>query len=99
MAELRVGVLLAKGRTRTDRHAFLEDVLQVLPIVDYDVGVAEAHAELLVHVRGAGTPRGAHDLVIAATAKASGRTVVTADRSAFADLPGVAVRGHGRSPK
>ena len=92
-------MLLAKGRTRTNRRAFLDDVLQVLPIVDYDLGVAEAHAELLVHVRGAGMPRGAHDLVIAATAKSSGRTVITADRSAFADLPGVAVRGHGASPR
>ncbi len=92
VAELRVGVLLAKGKTRTNRQAFLEDVVRVVPIVDYDVGVAEAHAELLVHVRGTGTPRGAHDLVIAATARASGRMVVTADRPAFADLPGVTVR-------
>ena len=99
VAELRVGVLLANDKTRTNRLAFLNDALDVLPVVDYDLAVAEAHAELLVHVRGAGRPRGAHDLLIAATAKASGRTVVTADRSAFADLPGVSVRGHPAEPK
>jgi tRNA(fMet)-specific endonuclease VapC len=56
--------------------------------------VAEAHAELLVDVRREGRRRGAHDLMIAATAKATGRLVVTADRAAFVDLPGVQVRTH-----
>jgi len=37
---------------------------------------------------------GAHDLIIAATARAGGRTVVTADAAAFAGLPGVAVLPH-----
>jgi predicted nucleic acid-binding protein len=32
--------------------------------------------------------------VIAATASMAGRTVVSADTSAFADLPGVAVLSH-----
>jgi predicted nucleic acid-binding protein len=32
--------------------------------------------------------------MIAATAKATGRLVVTADRAAFVDLPGVQVRTH-----
>lgn len=94
VAELRVGVLLAKGRTRSARLAFLKDVLEVIPVLDYDRVAAEAHAELLVHVRSQGRPRGAHDLLIAATAKASGRTVVTADATAFSDLPGVQVRTH-----
>lgn len=59
-----------------------------------DLDVAEAHAELLVAVRSPGTPRGAHDLIIAATARASERTVVTAEGAAFAALPGVTVRRH-----
>jgi tRNA(fMet)-specific endonuclease VapC len=45
-------------------------------------------------VRRAGRPRGAHDLIIAATAAAAGRTVVTADRRAFDGLPGVAAIDH-----
>ena len=63
-------------------------------MLDYDIGVAETHAELLVAVRARGQPRGAHDLIIAATAKAHDRAVVTADARAFHDLPGVDVRPH-----
>jgi predicted nucleic acid-binding protein len=35
-----------------------------------------------------------HDLIIAATARATRRTVITADPGAFADLPGVSWRSH-----
>lgn len=93
-AELRVGVLLSSGKKRAARLAFLEDVLAVIPLLDYDRAVAEVHAELLVHVRHQGRPRGAHDLIIAATARAASRTVVSADDAAFADLPGVQVQTH-----
>ena len=93
-AELRVGVLLSSGKKRAARLAFLEDVLAVIPVLDYDRAVAEVHAELLVHVRHQGRPRGAHDLIIAATARASSRTVVSADDVAFTDLPGVQVQTH-----
>jgi tRNA(fMet)-specific endonuclease VapC len=47
---------------------------------------------LLAHARRSGHRQGAHDLVIAATALARDRIVVTADRGGFDDLPGVAVR-------
>jgi predicted nucleic acid-binding protein len=43
-------------------------------------------------VRRTGRPRGAHDLIIAATAAARNRLVVSSDSTAFADLPGVPVR-------
>ena len=94
IAELRVGALLASGRRGAARAEFVEDVLSTLPVLDYDLEVAEAHALLLVEVRGQGRPRGAHDLIIAATAKASGRIIVTADAAAFDSLPGVSVRHH-----
>lgn len=94
IAELGVGVLLAEGKSRSDRLAFVQDVLTTIDVVDYDLSVAVAHAELLVEVRRQGRPRGAHDLIIAATAKASSRTVLTADRSAFDDLTGVSAEPH-----
>jgi tRNA(fMet)-specific endonuclease VapC len=93
-AELRVGVLLSAGKKRAARLAFLKEVLSVIPVLDYDRTVAEVHAGLLVHVRHQGRPRGAHDLIIAATARAASRTVVSADDAAFTDLPGVQVRTH-----
>jgi tRNA(fMet)-specific endonuclease VapC len=94
VAELRVGVLLAKGRGRTARQSFLDDLLGAVPVLDYDLDIALVHADLLVDVRKQGLPRGAHDLVIAATARAAGRVVVTADRGAFVDLAGVEVRSY-----
>jgi tRNA(fMet)-specific endonuclease VapC len=93
VAELLVGVQMADTkRRRTTREAFVLDVLESVPVLTYDEQIARSHAELLVAVRRAGRPRGAHDLIIAATARATGRAVVTADASAFSDLPGVAVR-------
>ena len=95
-AELLVGVELANGGHRPARDAFVAGVLARVPVEDYDLEVARAHAQLLAHVRRSGRPRGAHDLVIAATAVARRRIVVTADRRGFTELPGVAVRAAGR---
>lgn len=94
VAELLVGVRLATGRRATRREALVQEVVEGLPVVDYDLVVAAAHAELLAQLRRAGTPRGAHDLLIAATAVATGRSIVTADTSAFADLEGARVIGY-----
>jgi len=92
VAELRVGMLLATGRNKAGVHAFIEDLVDVVPVLAYGLDVATHHAELITAVRRAGRPRGAHDLIIAATARATGRHVVTADRTGFEDLPGVEVR-------
>jgi tRNA(fMet)-specific endonuclease VapC len=93
VAELFVGVQMADTkRRRAARESFVDEVLETVPVVAYDEQIARAHAELLVAVRRAGRPRGAHDLIIAATARATGRTVLTGDGSAFANLPGVAIR-------
>lgn len=94
VAELRVGALLAGDRQGAARGAYVDDIVSSIPVLAYDVDVAEAHAALLAEVRAQGRPRGAHDLIIAATARASGRTVVTADARAFVDLPGVSTRPH-----
>jgi len=93
VAELRVGVQLAKGRRREKREHFVAAVLDAVSIEPYDLNVAEEHADLLAHVRRAGAPRGAHDLIIAATARAQDRQVVSSDQRAFAELPGVSIAG------
>jgi tRNA(fMet)-specific endonuclease VapC len=92
VAELAVGVEVATGRRRRARQEFLDDVVASVPILDYDLDVARAHGHLLVAVRTSGRPRGAHDLIIAATARATARTVAAADYGAFLGLPGVIVR-------
>jgi tRNA(fMet)-specific endonuclease VapC len=91
-AELLAGVELGEGARRVRRRSFVEDVLSSVPIESYDLDVARAHASLLAHTRRAGRPCGAHDLLIAATAVARTRTVVSADPAGFADLPGVVLR-------
>ena len=93
VAELKVGVQLAGGRRRDKRERFVAAVLDAVSIEPYDLDVAEAHAALLAHVRRTGTPRGAHDLIIAATARARERQVVSSDRVGFAELPGVSISG------
>lgn len=89
VAELQVGVQMARGRRKEKRARFAAAILEAVSVEVYDLDVAEAHAALLAHVRRAGTPRGAHDLIIAATARATERQVLSLDRKAFSDLPGV----------
>lgn len=89
-----MGVELATADHRSARQTFVDDLLDVLPVLPYNLGVAQAHATLLAATRRAGRPRGAHDLIIAATAAASSRTIVTADPSGFEGLPDIQVTAH-----
>ena len=91
-AELLVGVELADARRRPRRAAFVEDILSAIPVESYDLGVAREHALLLAHTRRIGSARGAHDLIIAATALSRDRIVVTSDPNGFEGLPGLALR-------
>lgn len=94
LAEYLTGVALDTDPARQAAHrAFLDELLAVMPVEDYTPTVAEHHTALLAHVRRGGRPRGAHDLIIAATARATGRLLVTTDSQAgFTELPDVQVR-------
>lgn len=94
VAEYLAGTLLDTdaGRAAAQR-AFLDDVLQVVPVNGYDRAVAEHHAALLAYVQRTGRRRGTHDLIIAATARATDRIVLTTDEQArFEELPEVNAR-------
>lgn len=56
IAELRVGALLANRKRKIARDTYVNDVIATIPVLDYDVEVAEAHAKLLVEVRSQGKP-------------------------------------------
>lgn len=86
-------MLLGGQDRRARREAFINEALAIFPIESYDFAVAREHAELLAQTRRTGRPRGAHDLMIAATARARARTVITVDSSGFEGLLGVDVRG------
>ena len=90
VAELLVGVEMADEARRANRQAFVDEVLALIPVEEYTTDVARVHARLMAHIRRQGKARGAYDLLIAATAAATARTVITMDSSAaFDDLPGV----------
>jgi tRNA(fMet)-specific endonuclease VapC len=92
LAELHHGVLAADAAHRPARRQFVDDVEDTIEVLPYTRSTAAEHASLLDHVRRAGRPRGAHDLVIAAHAKQTGRLIVSLDaRARFGDLPGVDV--------
>ena len=96
VAELILGVELASPLHREARQDRVDSVLRSVPVIDYDLRVAMAHTGLLAEVHRAGRLRGVHDLIVAATALSAGRTVVSADATAFTDLPGVEVLAYGR---
>jgi tRNA(fMet)-specific endonuclease VapC len=91
IAEYRVGIELADTPGRAaDRARALAAITSAVEVLDYTEATAACHARLIAHARRSGTPRGAHDLIIAAHALRTDRTVLTFDAKArFADLPGV----------
>lgn len=94
IAEYHAGVHLDPDAGRqAAQKAFLNEVLAVIPVCDYDRNVAEHHADLLADTARAGRRRGPHDLIIAATARATARTILTTDVQArFDELPDVDAR-------
>ena len=91
VAEYRVGIELADTPERAaERARALTTITSVIDVLDYTATTAAHHGRLLAHVRRSGTPRGAHDLIIAAHAAETGRTVISRDvKARFNDLPGV----------
>jgi predicted nucleic acid-binding protein len=95
IAEYRVGIELADSAARAaDRARALAAIASVVDVLDYTEVTAAHHARLIAHVRRTGTPRGGHDLIIAAHAVESGRALVSFGAKArFGDLPGVLAVG------
>jgi tRNA(fMet)-specific endonuclease VapC len=91
VAEYRVGIEMADTADRAaERARALAAILSAVDVLDYTQVTAANHAGLLAHIRRTGTPRGAHDLIIAAHAAETGRIIVSGDAKArFGDLPGV----------
>lgn len=92
VAELRVGAYRGHPARGAARGRWLDGLLTFLDVEPYDARVAEVHARLLASVADAGVSKGAHDLMIAATAIATGRTLVTLDRRSIDGVAGLQVR-------
>jgi tRNA(fMet)-specific endonuclease VapC len=88
--ELLVGVERADETHRQRRAAHVEAVLSSVPVVDYTLDVARVHARLAVQAMSLGKPRWAYDMIVAATAVADGRVLLTTDPAAdFTGLTGL----------
>ena len=88
--ELLVGVERADTAHRQARAVRVEAILSSLPVEPYTVGIARVHARLAAAAMAKGRPRSANDMVIAATAAATSRILLTTDASAgFDQLTGV----------
>jgi tRNA(fMet)-specific endonuclease VapC len=88
--ELLVGVERADQVHRQARAVHVEALLSSLPIEAYNLGVARVHARLAVEAMSQGRPRSVYDMMIAATAAATNRILLTTDASAgFDQLTGV----------
>ena len=96
VSELLHGVRRAGDRVRRARRtAFVEGVIDVLPVLPIDLPTARLHAELGAELQAAGTPVETHDLWIAATAVARALSIATLDTGDFARVPSLEVEAWG----
>jgi tRNA(fMet)-specific endonuclease VapC len=80
VSELLHGVHRAKDRVpRAKRSSFVEAVIDRFPLLPVDLPTARAHAGLWAELALAGAMIGAHDLWLAAAARADGLTLATAN--------------------
>jgi tRNA(fMet)-specific endonuclease VapC len=92
-SELLHGVHRADAAHRTQREAFVENVLRVLPVYPFSFHTARIHARLWADLVGTGQMIGAHDLMLAATALSLGWSVATLNVQEFRRVPGLSIRG------
>lgn len=89
-SELLHGCHRARDRgTRSRRLAFVEGVLGALPILPFGLVEARRHSELWADLASSGTLIGPHDMLIGATALASGYRLATLNRKDFARIEGL----------
>ncbi len=92
VSELLVGVHHADSEARRlKRSAFVEMVIQAIPVIDFTRDVARIHAEIYSYLAKKGRLIGAHDLIIAATALTHGYALLTANQKEFSRVPGLKV--------
>jgi tRNA(fMet)-specific endonuclease VapC len=87
--ELRYGLLRLTNEAVTPRLAALARFLQPLQLLPFDSECAVHAARIRVSLEAAGTPIGAHDTLIAATALRYQATLITRNVREFSRVPGL----------
>ncbi len=80
----------ATAEQRSGREAYIERLLELVPVIPFDHVAARIHARLRTELAGNGKV-GANDLIIAATAMAHGARLATCDLRTFEAIPGLAL--------
>jgi tRNA(fMet)-specific endonuclease VapC len=86
--ELRFGARRRGSDALTRR---VDDLLEVLPVLPFDVPADRHYADIRVALERVGTPIGSHDLLIGAHARSRQLTLVTHNVRELARVPGLAV--------
>lgn len=89
-SELLHGVHRVSATNRASTEAFVEGLLQHLPVLPFDAVCARVHARIWAELLSKGSAVGERDLLIAATALAHGYGVISRDERSFPRIPGLA---------
>lgn len=91
-SELLIGVHRANSPARRERRrAFVEAILAGVGILEVDLAVARVHAEIYAELAEKGELIGAHDLLIAATARFHRMALLTSNVQEFSRVSGLQV--------
>ena len=74
---------------RARRAAFVDALLDAIPVLPFGLPEARRHAELWAELARTGNMIGPHDLLIAATALARGHSLATTNQREFSRVPGL----------
>lgn len=81
---------------RARRFAFVDALLDTIPVAPFGLVEARRHAELWAELLSHGKMIGPHDLLIAATALARGDPLATLNQQEFKRVPGLVLIKTGR---
>ena len=92
VSELLIGVHRANTEARRERRlAFVEAVISGVGVLDFTIAAARVHAEIYADLAKKGQMIGAHDLIIAATARCHDLSLLTDNIREFSRVPGLRV--------
>ena len=91
VAELWHGVERATAAHRNRREAYLEMIMEALPVLPYTDTTALEHARVWAELESSGKMIGYYDLIVASTALEHGSTLITLNKRHFAHVNGLKV--------
>lgn len=92
ISELLMGVQRADSDTRRQRRSlFVEGIISGVGILDFNLASARFHAQIHAELAAQGQMIGAHDLMIAASARQHGLSILTDNSKDFSRISNLRV--------